>query len=291
VKVGLTANPQKPVALELARRALAHIGDRAEVILSTEAREVAPDRLHVPIEEIRADVLVAIGGDGTFLYTLRRSELPLLPINAGTVGVLAEVAARRSGELEGALDRLLEGHYFLEERMKLAGEVDGVAVGDATNEFVIHSAEVGKMALFELAFDHHVVGQLQADGLILATPTGSTAYSLSSLGPIVDPALEAIVLTAIAPFRVQARAVVVEPLHPIRLRALEVGRGAVAIADGQEEYPIAAGGAVTIYRSPRRATLVRFGSRLFERLRGKRILPWTERADEEATPADLPPGA
>jgi len=291
VKVGLTANPRKPAAVDLARRALEQIGDRAEVLVSSEVREVAPDRPHVPLEELRADALVAFGGDGTFLYTLRRSELPLLPINAGTVGVLAEVSVRQPEALERALDRLLDGHYFLEERMKLAAEVDGTPIGDATNEFLIHSAEVGKMGLFELAFDHHVVGSLRADGLILATPTGSTAYSLSSLGPIVDPSLEAIVLTAIAPFRVQARAVVVEPLHPVRLRALEVGRGAVVIADGQEEYPIATGAAVSVYRSPRRATLVRFGSRLFERLRGKGILPWAEPSETEAAGADLPPRA
>jgi NAD+ kinase len=290
MKVAVTANPRKPVALELAGRAVAHIGDRAEIVLSTEVPTVAPERPHVALEAIRADAIVAIGGDGTFLYTLRRTELPLLPVNAGTLGVLAEVGARGASEFEGALDRLLEGRYFLEERLKLAGEVDGTPMGDVTNEFVIHAAEVGKMSEFELAFDHNTVGRLRADGLIVATPTGSTAYSLSSLGPIVDPALDAIVLTAIAPFRVQARAVVVEPLHTVRLRAVEVGKGAVAIADGQEEYPVAAGAAVTIYRSPRRATLVRFGSRLFERLRGKRILPWAERSDE-ATDAVLPTGA
>ena len=291
MRIGLTANPRKPIALDIARRAVALIGDRAETVLSTEVREVAPDRPHVPLEEIRADVLLAIGGDGTFLFTLRRSEQPLLPVNAGTVGVLAEVGVRRAGEFERALDQLLAGHYFVEERMKLAAEVDGTPIGDATNEFLIHSAEVGKMGLFELAFDHHVVGTLRADGLIVATPTGSTAYSLSSLGPIVDPSLDAIVLTAIAPFRVQARAVVVEPLHPVRLRALEVGRGAVVIADGQEEFPIATGAAVTIYRSPRRATLVRFGSRLFERLRGKGILPWAEPPESGEGGADLPPRA
>jgi len=289
VKVGVTANPRKPTALDLARRAVAHLGDRVEVVLSTEAREVAPELPHVPLEELRADVLVAIGGDGTFLYTLRRSELPLLPINAGTLGVLAESGARSAGEFEGALDRLVGGRYFLEERMKLAAEIDGTPVGDVTNEFLVHSAEVGKMATFELGIDQHVIGRLRADGLIVATPTGSTAYSLSSLGPIVDPALEAIVLTAIAPFRVQARAVVVEPLHTLRLRALEVGKGAVAIADGQDEYPIAKEGEITLYRSPRRATLVRFGSHLFERLRGKGILPWTEEPEREGGDADLPP--
>ena len=276
MKIGLTAHPRKPSAIELARRAIKMIGDRAEIILSDESAGIADGLVHRPLEDLDADVLIAVGGDGTFLYALRRTEVPLLPINAGTVGVLAEVEANRPNEFEGAIERLLKGFYFLEERMKLAALVGTKPVPDATNDFVLHSAQVGKMGLFELSFDGHVAGQIRADGLIVASPTGSTAYSLSSLGPIVDPGLDAIVLTSIAPFRVEARAIVVEPLRTIRLRPIEPGRGAIVIADGQDEYPLSPDAALTVYRSPRRATLVRFGSRFYQRLRGKRILPWTE---------------
>jgi NAD+ kinase len=266
------------------------IGDRAEIILSDESAGIADGLVHRPLEDLDPDVLIAVGGDGTFLYALRRSEVPLLPINAGTVGVLAEVEANRPNEFEGAIERLLKGFYFLEERMKLAALVGTKPVPDAINDFVLHSAQVGKMGLFEISFDGHVAGQIRADGLIVASPTGSTAYSLSSLGPIVDPGLDAIVLTSIAPFRVEARAIVVEPLRTIRLRPIEPGRGAVVIADGQDEYPLPPDAALTVYRSPRRATLVRFGSRFYQRLRGKRILPWTEDGPSGgASSADLPP--
>lgn len=290
MKIGLTANPNKPAALELARRAVGLIGDRAEVVVSDDSAGIAPELLHRPLEDLEPDVLIAIGGDGTFLYALRRSDAPLLPINAGTVGVLAEVEANRPNEFEGAIERLLKGFYFLEERMKLAAIVGTTPVPDATNDFVVHSSQVGKMGLFEIAFDGHVAGQIRADGLILASPTGSTAYSLSSLGPIVDPGLDAIVLTSIAPFRVEARALVIEPLRTVRLRPIESGRGALVIADGQDEYPLAPDSAVTVYRSPRRATLVRFGSRFYQRLRGKRILPWTEDGSGAGGSAtDVPP--
>ena len=290
MKIGLTANPRKPAAMELAREAVGLIGDRAELVLSDETAAVAPSVAHAPLDEIDPEVLIAIGGDGTFLYALRRSDAPLLPINAGTVGVLAEVEARRPKEFEGAVERLLKGFYYLEERMKLAAVVGSLPVPDATNDFVVHSAQVGKMLLFEIAFDGQVVGQVRADGLIVASPTGSTAYSLSSLGPVVDPGLDALVLTSIAPFRVEARALVIEPLRTVRLRPLETARGAVVIADGQDEYPLPPGEAVTVYRSPRRATLVRFGSRFFQRLQGKRILPWTEEEPEGGSAgADLPP--
>ncbi len=291
MKLGLTANPGKPDARQLARDVLARIGDRAEVVLSTEVSDLAPDRPHLPLADMHPDVLIAIGGDGTFLYTLRRSDAPLLPINAGTVGVLAGVGRGAPDDVEGAIERLLTGRYSLEERMKLAAEADGAPVADVTNEYVVHSATVGKMGLFEIAVDRRVVGEIRADGVIVATPTGSTAYSLSSLGPIVDPSLEAIVVTAIAPFRVQARAIVVDPLHTIRIRPRDADPGAVVILDGQEEIPLRRDGEVTLYRSPRRATLVRFGSQYFERLRGKGILPWSERPGGDRPGADLPPAA
>ena len=291
MKIGLTAHPTKTTALDLLRRTVERIGDRAEVVLSDEIAHVVPTLAHEPLEALRPEVLIAIGGDGTFLYAMRRCDAPLLPINAGTVGVLAEVEAHRPAELEGALDRLLHGRYFLEERMKLGAQVGGSPLPDAVNDLVLHAAQVGKMGLFEIAFDDHVVGRVQADGIIVASPTGSTGYSLSSLGPIVDPTLDALVLTAIAPFRVEARALVVDPLRTIRLRSVEPSRPAVVIADGQEELPLPPTSSLLVYRSPRRAKLVRFGSRFFDRLRGKHILPWTESEEGEVVPrgAGLPP--
>jgi NAD+ kinase len=145
------------------------------------------------------------------------------------------------------------------------------------------------MGLFEIAFDRAPVGRIRADGLIVATPTGSTAYALSSLGPIVEPDVDAIVLTAIAPFRVEARAAVLGPLRTVRIRSLRPGGTSVVLPDGDGEHPLAAGDAVTIYRSPRRASLVRFGTSFFDRLRGKRILPWSEGDEEGSSGAVLPP--
>ncbi len=290
MKIGLTAHPEKPKAIELASELLRVVGDRAEVVLSDEVARCDPARPHFPLERIACDVLVAIGGDGTFLHALRRSDAPLLPINAGTVGVLAEVETRRPKEFEWAIERLLQGYYFLEERMKLAAEIGRRPLPDATNEFVVHSAAVAKMGLFEIAFDGHVAGRLRADGLIVASPTGSTAYSLSSRGPIVDSSIDALVLAAIAPFRTDPRALVLEPMRTVRLRPVEAKPGAVVVADGESEHPLSPTEPVTIYRSPRRAVLIRFGSRFFQRLRGKRILPWSEEfAEEGPTIADLPP--
>ena len=290
MRIGLTAHPTKPAALDLLRRTVERVGDRADLVLSDEVAHVVPTLPHQPLDAMHPEVLIAIGGDGTFLYAMRRCDAPLLPINAGTVGVLAEIEAQRPAELDGALDRLLHGRYFLEERMKLGGQMGVDPLPDAVNDLVLHAAQVGKMGLFEIAFDDHVVGRVQADGIIVASPTGSTGYSLSLLGPIVDPTLDAIVLTAIAPFRIEARAIVVDPLRTVRLRSVEPSRPAVVIADGQEEFPLPPTTTVRVYRSPRRAKLIRFGSRYFDRLRGKRILPWSDGESDEEAPrhADLP---
>jgi NAD+ kinase len=290
MKIGLQVNPRKPRALGLGQRLVEAVGGRAELLISDEAATVGPALPHVALREMHADVVVAIGGDGTFLFTLARTHSPVLPINAGTFGVLAEVTGENPPELDSAVERLLSGFYHLEERMKLGADLGGQPLPDATNEFVVHAAQAGKMGLFEVEFDGEVVGRIRADGLIAATPTGSTAYSLSSFGPIVDPGLDALILTAIAPFRAEARAIVVEPLHTLGLRNVAPGRGAVAIADGQTEFAMAPNARLTVYRSPRRATFVRFGATFFNRLRGKRILPWNDDLGTGgAGAADVPP--
>ena len=288
MKIAVHANPNRPAAVDLARRVGELVGDLASVVLSDEIAGADPARSHAGWDDLRADVLVAIGGDGTFLHALRRTTLPLLPVNAGTLGVLSEVDGRAPEELSSAVDRLLAGRYFLEERTKLAAEIDGRPLPDATNEYVVHATQVGKMGTYELEFDGHRAGTVRADGLIVATPTGSTAYSLSSLGPIVEPEVDGMVLTAIAPFRVEARAVVLGGLRTLRVRSRHPAGATVVLPDGDGEHPLGPRATVTIYRSPRRASLVRFGSSFFERLRGKRILPWSEEEGEPSSDAVLP---
>lgn len=289
MKLGLHANLRKPAAAALVARAVAAIGDRATVVLTDELKEVAGGRPTADWAHLGADLVIVVGGDGTFLRALRETATPILPVNAGTLGVLAEVDGRPPGELEAAVERLLARRYFLEERAKLSADLEGTALPDATNEYVVHAPRVGKMGEFELAFDGVPVGRVRADGLIVATATGSTAYALSSLGPIVEPEVDAIVLAAIAPFRVGARALVLGGLRTVRLRALAAGGPALVLADGDGEWPLPAGRAVTVFRSPRRAALVRFGASFLDRLKGKRILPWSEEEGTGRGDAVLPP--
>ena len=294
MKVALSANPSKPLALDLARRAISRLGGSAEVLLSSETHSALGGSSgtlpHAPLESLSADVLVCIGGDGTFLYTLQRSTLPILPINAGTLGFLAEVDGTRPESFDGALDRLLAGRYVIDDRMKLACQWNGTSLPDATNEIVVHTSQVAKMRVFELAVDHRPVGRIRADGVLLATPTGSTSYSLSAFGPIVEPTLETIVVTALAPFQTPQRALLIDPLRTVSVRLLNPDKEGVVVVDGQSETHLPGGSTILAYRSPRRAQFVRFGSRFFRQLQGKRILPWSEEV-EPIEDADLPPSA
>ena len=291
MRIGCTANPNKPRALELARRAVERIGDRAEMVLSEEtAKAIQWAGPSAPLDALEADLLIAFGGDGTFLYTLQHSPVPLLPVHAGTVGFLAEVDGDRTAAFDGALERVLAGRYFIEDRMKLAAQVGGENLLDATNELVVHTSQVAKMRNFEIAVDGRPVGRIRADGVILATPTGSTSYALSALGPIVDPGVEAILVAALAPFQLTQRAVLIDPLRTVSLRVVAPEKEAVVVVDGQSETRLTGGEEVVAYRSPRKASFVRFGSRFFRRLQGKRILPWTEEPSnsEEGDDVDLP---
>ncbi|HXQ94556.1 MAG TPA: NAD(+)/NADH kinase [Thermoplasmata archaeon] len=291
MKVGITANPGKPHALALVRKTLGLLEGRAEVVVASETGEAMQlDLPTAPLDRLEAEVLIAIGGDGTFLTAFQRSRLPILPVNAGTVGFLAEVDGDDAAALESAIGRLVTGRYSVEDRMKLASEVGKVALPDATNELVVHTSQVAKMRTFEVAVDGRPVGRLQADGMILATPTGSTSYAMSAFGPILDPSVEGIVVTALAPFRAAQRALVLDPMRTVSVRLAQGGKDGIVVVDGQHEQRLDGGESVTAYRSPRPASFVRFGSRFFQQLHGKRILPWVDEPGDgdSRNDADLP---
>jgi NAD+ kinase len=276
VKIGVHANPHKPNALALAQHLAAYVADRAEVVVSSETAELVPSLASrsEPLSRFRVDALVALGGDGTFLYALQRCSAPLLPVNAGTVGFLAEVDGDNPTVFDGALERLLRGAYFLEERMRIATQIDSTHLADATNEVVIHTAQVAKMRQFEIGIDRKAVGRIRADGIIIATPTGSTSYAMSAMGPVIEPTLEAMVLTALAPFQTTPRAVLVDPAHTISVSLVVPDKDAVVVVDGQSEMRLPGGSQVICYRSPRKAVFIRFASQYFPRLYGRHIVPW-----------------
>jgi NAD+ kinase len=264
MKFGLTANPRIPSALAATKEILSHLEPAHEVSLEA---DIAKDlgRKGAPLAHLKTDVMLAVGGDGTILRALQLSNAPLLGINTGSLGFLTEVNAE---EVRPALDRVIRGDYRLEERLKLKTEVDRERMFDCTNEAVVHTAQVAKIRHFELSVDDQIVERLRADGIIVATPTGSTSYSMSTGGPIVDPRVDGIIVTAIAPFRPASRPHVFPASGHVRVRLLRP-KECLLVMDGQHETHLKGTEDVSFTGSERRARFIRFRQDFYRRIEEK----------------------
>ena len=231
-------------------------------------------------EEIgkRADLAVVIGGDGTMLAAARslvRHRVPLVGVNQGRVGFMTDIG---HDDMHSGVGAILEGKYSMEERALIEGEIRraGKAVFHtiALNEAVLGKGSQGRLIEFDLALDGEFVYTLRADGVIVATPTGSTAYALSAQGPILHPAVPAFALVPLNPHTLSARPVSVSDRAVIEItltRALD----ARAHFDGFALADMAEGDSLILKRSPDTARFVHPpGYRYFATLREK--LRWSE---------------
>jgi len=266
LKFGLTANPNIPHARKAAETILPLLEKKHEVICETEVAALVK-RKGKALEKIEADVVLAIGGDGTVLRALQRTTAKVLGINSGSLGFLTEVTAE---EFPAALRRLEKGAFSVEERMKLKVTVDGKRLPDCTNEAVLHTAHVAKIRDFEVWLNGTPIQKVRADGIIVATPTGSTSYNLSVGGPIVDPRVEALVVSAIAPFKPSARATVVPGDAQVRVK-LAKPKECLLVLDGQQEIPLGGGEDVRFTGSERKARLIKFGDDFYRRIEEKLV--------------------
>lgn len=208
----------------------------------------------VPWRNIDADVIITVGGDGTILKSLEYLDGKIFGINEGKLGFLTEVSPEKA--LEG-LQKVIDGDYFLEERMKLKVSLNGERLYDALNEAVIHTSVIAKMQNFELKVDGQVLDTFRADGMIVATPTGSTGYSMSAGGPLMDPRVNGFILVPIAPFKLSARALVVPSGSDVELKLLE-SKPSVMVLDGQYEKSVSDGDLIHFTVSEKVARFIRF---------------------------------
>jgi NAD+ kinase len=264
VRFGITANPHILSALECAKRVVADLEPKHEVLLESDLAR-ALSRKGMPLAHMKADVVLAIGGDGTILRALQLSDIKVLGINSGSLGFLAEVSAE---EVNASVDRIVRGEYRLEERMRLKVTVDGERLFDCTNEAVVHTAQIAKIRAFELRVDDQLVERVRADGMIVATPTGSTSYSMSAGGPIVDPHLDAIIVTAIAPFRPASRPHVFPASGQVHVQLLKP-KECLLVMDGQHESSLKGSEDIVMTASDRRAKFIRFRDDFYRRIEEK----------------------
>lgn len=214
------------------------------------------------------DFAISLGGDGTMLRTVQMTfarKVPVLGVNLGTLGYLTEV---EPPSLEEAFSRLVGGDYTLEERMMLEVTLRPEAPGQATasyvglNEAAIEKTAPGHTIRVAVSIDGRSFLTYAADGLIVATPTGSTAYNLSARGPVVSPRLRALVLTPISPHMLFDRSLVLEPEERIGLELVD-GQRAALVIDGSVLVPVGVGDTVEVGAAPISARVVSFGRRDF----------------------------
>lgn len=264
MKFGVTANPHIRDSLEATKRILKSLEPDHEVVLET---EIAKDlvRTGVPLPHMRADVILAVGGDGTILRALQLADAPILGINSGSLGFLAEVYAQ---EIEPFLARVVRKDYKVEERERLRVTVDGERTFDCLNEIVVHTANVAKIRHFEVHLDDALVTRVRADAVILATPTGSTSYSMSVGGPIVDPRVPAIILTTIAPFKPSCRPYVFPATAKVRVTLVKP-KECLLVMDGQRETHLKGTEEIAVTASERPARFIRFRDDFYRRFEEK----------------------
>jgi NAD+ kinase len=226
-----------------------------------------------------ADLLVVLGGDGTMLAGARMVEgrpTPILGVNVGGLGFLTEVTR---DELYHALEQIFTGAYQEEERLMLRSRIlrlgEQVGAASVLNDVVLGKGAVSRMIQLEISINGQFVTSLRGDGLIISTPTGSTAYSLSSGGPILNPSVHALILTPISPHTLTNRPIVIPQEALVEVVLVSKDEGAMATFDGQVGIALRPRDIVEVRASEYKTKLIRFPERSYYDVLRKK-LKWGE---------------
>ncbi len=264
--IGIIGRLGSSQVLETVRRLKRFLLDRhLHVVLEESIAEVVPGHnLQTASRRILGeicDLVIVVGGDGSMLGAARAlawSKVPVLGINRGSLGFLTDI---RPDDLEAKVGEVLDGHYSVENRFLLEAEVrrngDSIGEGDALNDVVLHPGKSTRMIEFELHIDGQFVCSQKADGLIIATPTGSTAYALSAGGPIMHPKLDAIVIVPMYPHTLSSRPIVVDGNSELKIVVSPNMQIYPQVScDGQNHFTCAPGDTVTIKKKPQKLHLI-----------------------------------
>jgi len=280
---GIITKHNKPEALSLAREIAGWLAARGiRVLVEKEVAEHIGSSDHIERDDIpsHADLLIVLGGDGTLLSVARLSRvesIPVLGINLGGLGFLTEISAE---ETFPVLDKILAGDFETEQRQMLKATIcrQGESIGESMvlNDIVINKGVLARIIDLETYIDGAYLTTFKADGLILATPTGSTAYSLAAGGPIVYPSLNSIIVNPICPHTITNRPLVVPDTATVKVILKTTNQNVHITLDGQVGMPLQGGDVVEVKKAPGHIQLIRSPYKTyFELLRTK--LRWGER--------------
>jgi NAD+ kinase len=303
-KAGIVFNDIKPIACKTAQELKQHLESLGwEVVMATGASGILgysrPDVLAC-FSEITSlvppgfdedmEFAIALGGDGTVLSACRQlapSGIPVLAVNTGHMGFLTEIYLN---QLPEALDVLLQGQYTVEDRVTLAVQVihDGAVLWEALslNEMVLHKEPLTGMCHFEVEIGEHALVDIAADGVIVSTPTGSTAYALAAGGPVIAPGVSVLQLIPICPHSLASRALVFADTEPVEIFPANHQK-LILVVDGNAGCYMLPDDRVRVHKSPYSARFIRLGSpEFFKILREK--LGWGLPHIAKPTSVELP---
>nr|WP_319375591.1 NAD(+)/NADH kinase [uncultured Methanoregula sp.] len=219
-----------------------------------------------PLQNAHADFCIIIGGDGTILRTIQQLEhpVPVLGINWGEVGFLADLEPAQAL----SFIKLLPSGFSVEERMRIALVKDGTCLGVALNEALIVTTRPAKMLRFTIVVDGVAAEQFRADGLLISTPTGSTAYAMSAGGPIVDPRIQGFLLVPLAPYMLSSRPHLISSRRNLTVR-LESSKTANLVIDGQQTYELGTVSSIEVMMFDKPALFIDVKRNFFEKVDNK----------------------
>jgi NAD+ kinase len=285
-RIGVVVKPHQPDALETLCRLTSWLSEHGITLVGpTEVeRETIEHRTGCTIDVVQeselagqVDLMLVLGGDGTMIATSRMIgdvQVPVIGVNYGGLGYLAEFPLE---ELFPALEAILAGQYQVQQRLMLTVELwrgeELVTRNRVLNDVVVNKSALARIVEIEAYLNEQFVNLFRADGLIVATPTGSTAYNLSAGGPIIYPSMNAVVITPICPFTLSNRPIVVPDDSMIEVRLVTKNEEVALTLDGQVGFPLQAGDRAVIRKSKTAFNLVQPPNRnYFEVLRNK--LKW-----------------
>lgn len=261
MQIGIISRCDNREATDLAAEIGRFLNGRAQTVYDEETAHALGQK-GVPLKALDADVIVTVGGDGTILRVLQnlQHQIPIVGINVGKVGFLADVNPERALSV---VESLLDG-FRVSTRARLAVSVNNRCLPSATNEAVIVTSRPAKILEFSVQVDDHEVDVLRADGVIVATPTGSTAYAMSAGGPIVDPQVDAFLVVLLAPHKLSVRPWVVHDTSTIVIKIRE--KEAAIVVDGQFTETVHKNDEIRFYKDQEQSLFVLGEQSFFEKV-------------------------
>ncbi len=274
--VGLVARYDKKQALTLAEELAKYLKAKKLQVYMEDTLEgkVDAQAKPVPLKDMKTDFIITIGGDGTILRTcvnLPKPEPPILGVNMGVRGFLTEV---EPNDALAAVDRILKGEFKIEKCAKLVASADGEVLPDALNDVVVSGGEPSKILYMQIYKDDQLVAKCEADGVIVSTQKGSTGYSLSAGGPVLDPEVDAIVVTPICSLTT-FRSLVFPANSKVTIESLRP-KDMLVIVDGNYRQVVPAKNpSVTVVRSENVTSFIRFKGDFYHRLQSRLLFKGT----------------